>query len=121
MVELGPGQGTMQKYILRITAEQTAFLNGLRLYLVESNTTLRGVQQELLASYNPTFIGVGDLNHLPPLPIIVVANEFFDTLPLRQYVRTRDEWLEQLIDVKSGRFVITNSPTREEHKVLASI
>lgn len=104
LLELGPGQGTMMKYALRITSAHENFLENSRLYLVESSSTLRDIQNNKLKNYAPSFMKVEDLEHLPSLPIIWVANEFFDTLPIQQFVMTSTGWHERLIDVEQGYF-----------------
>ena len=90
-VELGPGRGTLAQDALRAMATQ-----GLRpeVHLVEGSEALRAVQGRMLA--NATFYD--SIDTLPEdKPILLVANEFLDALPVRQIVRTPDGWRERMI------------------------
>ncbi|MBI3706803.1 MAG: SAM-dependent methyltransferase [Proteobacteria bacterium] len=104
LVELGPGHGTLMADTLR-AVEQAApdFRAALRLHLVEISRKLRARQHHNLARARPvwheTFASV------PDGPAIVLANEFFDALPIRQFQRDGSGWRERLIDVDAdGRF-----------------
>jgi NADH dehydrogenase [ubiquinone] 1 alpha subcomplex assembly factor 7 len=100
LVELGPGRGTLIADALRATAAVApAFRAALRLHLVESSPRLRAIQAEQLpgATWHTT------VDTVPQGPLLVVANEFLDALPIRQFVRRRDRWMERF--VAEGRFV----------------
>ena len=90
-VELGPGRGTLARDALR-----TAARYGLtpQVHLVEASTELRAVQQAAL----PQAIWHHDLATVPTDgPVLLVANEFLDALPVRQLVRTDGGWRERMI------------------------
>lgn len=106
LLELGPGRGTLMQDALRATAKVAGFHEAMRLYLLESNATLREKQTEKLAAYAPVYLD--DLSDLPPVPLIAVANEFFDALPVRQYIRTLQGWRERLVDWNGERFVFVH-------------
>ena len=97
LVELGPGRGTLMADLLRIAALRPAFLEAASLHLVETSPHLRKKQQETLASapLKPVFLNT--LQDLPHGPLILVANEFFDALPIHQFIRTDDGWCERVI------------------------
>lgn len=95
LCELGPGRGTMLADALRLVIQHKKFHRGMRLYLLESSQTLRMLQGEKLAQYQPAYLE--NLADLPPLPLILLANEFFDTLPIKQFVKTPAGWRERLI------------------------
>lgn len=98
-VELGPGRGTLARDALRAAARY-----GLspRCHLVETSTSLKAMQLELL----PRAIWHADLSTLPADgPLLIVANEFLDALPVRQMVRTADGWRERLVGLSEGRLV----------------
>jgi SAM-dependent MidA family methyltransferase len=94
LVELGPGRGTLMADALRALA---AAAPGLRVapHLVESSPVLRAVQERTLARAGGTWHA--STATLPAGPAIVIANEFFDCLPVRQFVRTSGGWHERLI------------------------
>ena len=105
LLEMGPGQGTLLHTALQFTQHITDFRQALKLYLFESSLTLRQIQQERLAAYNP--IHIDDLRDVPSLPTIVVANELFDTLPMRQFIRSYLGWYERMVEYKNGGLQFT--------------
>ena len=109
LVELGPGRGTLMADILRVAKMQPAFLESAEVFLVESSEKLRKTQQEALNGVNLTYLE--DLSDLPDLPLILVANEFFDALPIKQFVKNDFGWQERRID---DSFQISLSETFEQ-------
>jgi len=107
LFELGPGRGTMLNDILRFTKPADDFQKAIRLRLLESNDVLKKLQQERLADFNP--VHIADLTDLEPLPMIVLANEFFDNIPLRQFVKTSAGWQESVVNFKRGRLTLSLS------------
>src|SRR6056297_1141621 len=85
LAELGPGRGTLMADALRATASVPGFHDAMRLYLVEGSPTLRQMQESTLARGDVTWHG--DAADLPDLPLFLLANEFFDALPIRQFER----------------------------------
>jgi len=103
LLEMGPGRGTLMQDALRATARVDGFHAALKLYMMESNATLRAKQLEKLGAFAPHY--VESPNDLPPLPLIVIANEFLDAMPIHQYLRTSQGWRERMVGVKEGAFV----------------
>ena len=97
LVELGPGRGTLMADALRALKTVPAFRNAIDLHLVESNETLRAEQSARLGHAQPTWHE--SVETVPPGPVLVVANEFFDALPIRQYERVGDSWRERMVTV----------------------
>lgn len=104
LLELGPGRGTLLKSMLEGMSSAKDFLSAMRLRLLESNESLRAMQLERLAVYQP--VRIEKLTDLPSLPVIVIGNEFFDTFPLRQFMKTRHGWRERLVGVKKGKLIL---------------
>lgn len=101
LVELGPGRGTLMADALRAIAEMApGFRAALRLHLVETSPRLRQAQADRLGTAVAAWHD--DIAGLPPGPAIVLANEFLDALPIRQFVRRGDAWMERF--VADGRF-----------------
>lgn len=99
-VELGPGRGTLAADALRAMGAA-----GLTppVELVETSPLLRRVQAERLGQVR----WHEDVTSLPEEgPLLVVANEFFDALPTRQFVATQSGWHERVVDWEDGRFVV---------------
>ncbi|WP_247653825.1 class I SAM-dependent methyltransferase [Labrenzia sp. PHM005] len=97
LVELGPGRGTLMADFLRVAVQRPAFLNAARLNLVEMSPRLRQVQSDTLktAPLQPEFRD--HFAQVPDGPLIVIANEFFDALPIHQFVKTASGWQERQV------------------------
>ncbi|MCJ2013061.1 class I SAM-dependent methyltransferase [Methylobacterium sp. J-076] len=94
LAELGPGRGTLMADALRALASAAP---GTRIapHLVETSEVLRQAQAQRLAGTGATWHDSPDT--LPDGPAIILANEFFDCLPVRQFVRTAAGWHERLV------------------------
>ncbi|MEO0945005.1 MAG: SAM-dependent methyltransferase, partial [Pseudomonadota bacterium] len=85
LVELGPGRGTLMADLLRATAGVPGFHDAMRLHLVETSPALRQRQVETVAR---AFQHHDRLEDVPDGPLFLIANEFFDALPVRQFQHT---------------------------------
>jgi SAM-dependent MidA family methyltransferase len=91
LVELGPGRGTLMRDALRAARLVPAFRAALRIELVESNAALEPVQRATLSGDDVPLCWSADI--LSGVgPIIVIANEFIDTLPAAQWVFRAGRW-----------------------------
>jgi SAM-dependent MidA family methyltransferase len=97
LVELGPGRGTLMADALRAARVLPAFRGALDVHLVETSPTLRERQAARLAEAGISVAWHGELAGVPDGPAIVIANEFFDALPIRQLVGTERGWCERLV------------------------
>lgn len=96
LVELGPGRGTLMADALRAGRVAPGFAEAVRVHLVETSPVLRRVQMERLQHVGP--IWHDRLADVPTdAPMLLVANEFLDALPIRQFVRLADVWRERVI------------------------
>ena len=95
LVELGPGRGTLMADALRATRGVPGFHAAIDLHLVEINEQLRALQGQALAAYKPTWHARFD--DVPEGPLLLVANEFFDALPVRQFEKTARGWTERMV------------------------
>ncbi len=103
LAELGPGRGTLMADILRATKVVAGFHDALTLHLVEVSPTLRAAQTAGI----PHPVQHHDAaDSLPDGPLFLVANEFFDALPIRQFQRADDRWRERVIGLHDGRLTI---------------
>ncbi|SFV29715.1 SAM-dependent methyltransferase, MidA family [Devosia crocina] len=109
LLELGPGRGTLMADILRVACRAEGFRDALKLKLFETNPVLTGEQRNRLASYEPQWLE--NFEQFDEGPILVVANEFFDALPIRQFVRKPDGWHERLVGLVDGKRTFGLSPT----------
>ena len=97
LVELGPGRGTLMSDALRAARVLPGFLEAIDVHLVETSPALRAVQARTMGSAQLRVEWHMRLDEVPPGPAIVLANEFFDALPVRQFVRAQDGWRERLV------------------------
>lgn len=95
LVELGPGRGSLMADALRASAVLPAFAAAVDVHLVETSPALRRRQRATLADLEVHWHT--SLADVPPGPSLVIANEFFDALPIRQYDRTDDGWRERFV------------------------
>jgi NADH dehydrogenase [ubiquinone] 1 alpha subcomplex assembly factor 7 len=102
LAELGPGRGTLMADILRAARAVPSFRATVEVHLVEASPVLRTRQAEALAGVGATWHDRVDA--LPEGPLFLVANEFFDALPIRQFLRDGGGWCERVIglDEKGG-------------------
>jgi NADH dehydrogenase [ubiquinone] 1 alpha subcomplex assembly factor 7 len=109
LVELGPGRGTLMADILRATRHARGFHDALSVHLVETSPTLKKIQWKTLAGKHANLHWHDDIRSLPPKPLLLVANEFFDALPIRQFLHSKKSgWQERVVTLDSkGEFAFS--------------
>ena len=113
LAELGPGRGTLMSDALRATRALPGFHHAIDLHLVETSEPLRAAQAAAAAKAGITATWHERIEDLPPGPLLLVANEFLDALPIRQFEQTAQGWRERLVTVPDSdgdqfRFVLSN-------------
>jgi len=104
LVELGPGRGTLMADALRAIRSACAGRQPFGLHLVEASPVLAARQKQVLDGHRVDWHGTMDT--LPgDRPLYLIANEFLDALPVRQFVATPEGWRERLLDRRDGRLV----------------
>ncbi|MCC7320890.1 MAG: SAM-dependent methyltransferase [Rubellimicrobium sp.] len=106
LVEAGPGRGTLMADVLRATRIVPGFHVAASVHLVETSATLRRIQATMV----PQAVWHDDLSTLPDLPLYLVANEFLDALPIRQFERRRGGWAERVVTLTGGRLALAVAP-----------
>lgn len=91
LAELGPGRGTLMRDALRAAARQPGFREAADLWLVETSPALRATQSAALSGAR----WADRIEDLPDGAVFLVANEFLDALPIRQFQRTDAFWRER--------------------------
>ena len=99
LVELGPGRGTMMVDILRAAKVLPAFRAALVLHMVEVSPALERLQRQALVATDVPVYWHRSLEEVPDGPLIILANEFIDALPIHQAVMCADGWHERVIKV----------------------
>jgi len=97
LVECGPGRGTLMADALRaVEGVAPAFRAAVRVHLVETSPALREAQRRALGDAVAGWHD--DVAALPDGPMLLLANEFLDALPIRQFVRRGDGWAERYVE-----------------------
>jgi SAM-dependent MidA family methyltransferase len=105
LIELGPGRGTMIADALRALRVLPQMYQALHVHLVEINPVLRDKQKATLSGVR-NIQWHDDIDSVPEGPSIILANEYFDVLPIHQAVRQADGWHERTVEIdSSGRLV----------------
>lgn len=97
LAELGPGRGTLMADALRALETLPDCRAAARVHLVETSPHLRQRQRESLSDIEVTWHD--SVEDLPMAPAIFIANEFFDALPIEQYVYQDGGWRQRLVDL----------------------
>lgn len=99
LIELGPGRGTLMADLLRALKVLPALRQAVEVHFVETSPTLRAAQARTLRHRHPDLTPQwhDTLAQVPAGPTLLVANEFFDALPIRQWLRRGDQWCERRI------------------------
>ncbi len=103
LAELGPGRGTLMADVLRATRAVPGFHAAARVVLVEASPRLRAVQGQALAAFGADVRWADTVDDLPEAPLFLLANEFLDALPIRQFQRGEDGWREWLVGLVNGQ------------------
>src|SRR5262249_8140504 len=109
LIEFGPGRGTMMGDALRAARAAPGFHSAVCVHLIETSADLQSQQRTTLSSVDDgPWHGHHGIEEVPPAPSIIVANEFFDALPIRQAERRPTGWHERMVAVDaSGALTLT--------------
>ena len=122
LVEFGPGNGTLMKDLLRTAQAVPGFAGALEVTLIETSERLIARQREILANVPHPVTRINwatNLDSLKKQPVIILANEFFDALPFRQYVKKANSWHEIGIGLdEANELRIIALPTTLENEYL---
>ena len=95
LAELGGGSGQLMVDVLRATRGVAGFVENAQIYMVEGSSALREAQQNALADYPCHWCD--SIADLPDMPLFLIANEFFDCLPISQYQKKGAVWHERMV------------------------
>jgi SAM-dependent MidA family methyltransferase len=115
LAELGPGKGTLMADLLRATARVPGFAEAAQIWLVEASEKMQAGQAEALSGHDLNFATT--VSDLPDGPLFLIANEFFDCLPIRQYRRTGAGWQEQMVGAVDGALGFILGAALPDHAV----
>jgi SAM-dependent MidA family methyltransferase len=101
LAEIGPGRGTLMADVLRATRRIPGFHAAAQVTLIEASVTLRNRQRVTLGTHPAQWLDTADA--LPDAPLFLIANEFFDALPIRQFTRDAAGWRECMVGLTDAR------------------
>ena len=107
VAELGPGRGTLMADAIRAWRSAPEFLAGVSVALVETSPTLEAVQRETLSDCPAPLRWYAGLEDVPRGPLILIANEFIDALPVWQVVREGGAWRERTVTLTETGFAFS--------------
>jgi SAM-dependent MidA family methyltransferase len=110
LMELGPGRGTLMADMLRALKAVPDFLADLDVVLVEASPHLRDVQAATLKDSGAHVLWQHQFEAEAGRPLFLVANEFFDALPIRQYVKTPRGWCERMVTATADELAFALAP-----------
>jgi len=120
LIEFGPGRGTMMKDALRAARAAPEFRKAVRGHLIETSPDLQSQQRRTLSGVDDVALRWhASIDEVPAVPFIIVANEFFDALPIRQAERRPTGWHERTVAV-DARGALTLTVARDPLPDLAS-
>ena len=98
LVDLGPGRGTLMADALRAARLVPEFLSSVEVVMVEASPTLTAIQKETLKDVPLPIRWTERFDDIPAdRPLFLLANEFFDALPIHQFVKTERGWCERMV------------------------
>ena len=108
LAELGPGRGTLMADVLRATRHVPGFLDSAQVTLVEASARMKELQKETLSGV--PLVHCEQVAQLKEQPLFVIANEFFDALPIRQFTRDGQHWRETQVGMAETKLVLGQGP-----------
>ena len=119
IAELGPGRGTLMADATRAWRSVPKFLDSISVALIETSPVMVEAQRRTLEDAGAPLRWYAALDAVPESPLIVLANEFVDALPIRQFIRRGGAWHERLIasDVRGG-FAFVDGEAQHEDRHL---
>jgi len=117
LIELGPGRGTLMADILRAVAPVEDFSAAVQVHFVEASKQLRAAQAERVpnADWHDTLAQVPQESGASApgedgVPSLIIANEFFDALPIHQYEKSGGKWVERMVGGMNGELALVGGP-----------
>ena len=101
LVELGAGNGEMMKILQETFKKFPAFLNSCNILIHEKSLKLKKIQKNKLDKNK--IIWISDLKEIKKFPTIFIANEFFDAMSIKQFIKKNDLWFERYVNFKNEK------------------
>ncbi len=101
LIELGAGNGEMMKILIESFKNFPIFLKACNLIIHEKSPSLIKIQKKKLIKKK--IVWVSKIKKIKKIPTIFIANEFFDSIPIKQFKRIGDSWVEKFVNLKSQK------------------
>jgi NADH dehydrogenase [ubiquinone] 1 alpha subcomplex assembly factor 7 len=124
LIELGPGRGTLMRDALRAAKAVPDFHKALQVDLVETSPILERHQRATLTDCGAAIKWHQSLRDVSAAPAIIIANEFFDALPVHQAVKMPDGWHERVVRLSDSRelaFGLAAEPLSNVEQMLPAV
>jgi len=112
LIELGAGNGEMMKVLVNTFDKFPIFKNSCRIKILEKSKFLKKKQKININKKNIKWLN--DLSKLDNLPCIFLANEFFDALPIKQFIKKERKWFERHVKFFNNKFKYFDVPFNME-------
>jgi len=110
IIEMGAGNGEMMHQMIKVFKRFDKFLNSSKYFIFEKSHFLKKIQKKKITSSKVSWIN--SLDNLKNGPNIFLANEFFDALPIKQYIKKNNKWFEKKVKVSGiDNFELVDGPT----------
>ena len=104
IVELGPGEGSLCMTLIKVFSRFKIFNNALEIKLLEKSKFLKQIQECKISSNKVKWIK--NINEIKNGPTIFLANEFFDALPIKQFILKKNIWHERFVKYINKKKII---------------
>ncbi len=101
LIELGAGNGDMMRILSNTFCKFPHFKNSCNINILEKSDLLKRTQKTIMK--NTKINWLNNLEELNKFPCIFIANEFFDALPIKQFLKKENKWHERYIDFTSNK------------------
>ena len=123
LIELGAGNGEMMKTLIESFKNFPNFVNACNIFIHEKSTTLIKIQKKKLRGNKVNWLS--DFNKLKKIPSIFIANEFFDSIAIKQFIKLENSWFERFVRIESNnnafffdkKFNIKNLEKKIKYKI----
>lgn len=113
IIEFGPGRGTLMHDFLLTAQKFPKFFQSLHIYLIESSQQLQKQQTDKLQKFAKNITHIESIKEIEARPGFIIANEFFDALPILQFEFQDDNWYERKIDFINNEFKFCLTKSKE--------
>ena len=119
LLDLGAGNGEMMKVIDETLKNFPECYNACNFIIYEKSNFLISEQKKILNSKK--FLWMKNLKKINTNPSIFLANEFFDAIPIKQFFKKRDGWIERFVDINDPKKAKFNEKKIDINKIEKNI